>query len=122
VLGFAPLAALPLASLAIAPLVAVEEQLAATGAITFGGSASAGAKTPMSATGGLTFAGSPFLSAYAHRSATGGITFGGSALLRVAGRPLVFTALPESFQFRADGADFGFVTLTTSYDFRGVPE
>jgi hypothetical protein len=122
VLGFAPLAALPLAAVQPALIVAVEEQLSATGAITFGGSANAGAIAHLSATGGLTFGGSGFLLTEVYRSATGSITFGGSPLLRVAGKPWVFTALTESFQFRADGADFTVTAQTVSFDFRGVPE
>jgi hypothetical protein len=88
VLGFAPLAALPLAAGHPALIVAVGEQLSATGAITFGGSASAGAKTPMTATGTITFAGSGFLLTEVYRSATGSITFAGSPMLRVAGKQL----------------------------------
>lgn len=121
-LGFAPLAALPLAAVQPVTLVAIEEALTATGAITFAGSASTGLKTPMTATGAVTFGGSGFLITEVYRSATGAITFGGSPLLRVAGRPLVFTALTESFQFRADGADFTHTALSVSFDFRGVPE
>jgi hypothetical protein len=120
VLGFAPLAALPLAAGQPALIVAVGEQLSATGAITFGGSASAGAKTPMTATGTITFAGSGFLLTEVYRSATGSITFAGSPMLRVAGKPLVFTALPDSFQFRADGADYTVTALTLTFDFRGA--
>lgn len=121
-LGFAPLAALPLAAVSPSVLVAVEEALSATGAITFAGSASTGLKTPLTATGGLAFAGSGFLITEVYRSGTGAITFGGSPLLRVAGKPWIFTALSESFQFRADGADFTHTAQTVSFDFRGVPE
>jgi hypothetical protein len=121
-LGFAPLAALPLAAVQPALILAVEEQLSGTGAITFAGSASAGAVTPMTATGVLTFAGSGFLITEVYRSATGAITFAGNPLLRVAGKPWIFTALTDAFQFRADGADFTVTAQTVSFDFRGVPE
>lgn len=142
-LGFAPLSANPLAS-AASVLIAVTGAMGATGTITISGSANAtprvytamtgtgtltfsgaglmGLKLPMTALGGPAFGGSGFLMTEVYTSALGPITFGGSPLLRVAGRPLVFTALPSSFQFRADGADFAFVSQTATFHFRGVPE
>lgn len=142
-LGFHPLAASPLASTS-AILIAVSGPMSATGGLAFGGSPSAFPRTRISATGGisfggdphlsaafyqsisasggLTFSGSGFLTTEVYRSATGGLTFNGAPLLKVAGRPLVFTALSESFDFRADGADYSHTALTVSFDFRGVPE
>lgn len=119
-LGFAPLAALPLAS--VNALVLVELALAATGGITFAGSANTGVKTPMVATGGLTFGGSAFATIEIYTGATGGLTFAGSPLLTLAGRPLVFSAVPQPFVFRADGADMQFVAQSVTFHFRGVPE
>lgn len=121
-LGFAPLAAMPLASVNIAALVLVQEQLSATGGITFAGSPYVGAVTPMRATGGLAFAGSATPTIKVYTSATGGIAFSGSSLLTLAGRPLEFFAVPQSYTFRADGEDMQFVAQSITFDFRGVPE
>jgi hypothetical protein len=99
-LGFASLAALPLAAASPAVLVADVQHLSGTGAITFAGTASTGAKTHLSATGVLTFSGGGFVVTRVYRSATGQITFGGDPFLKTAGRPIVFTALPEPFVFR----------------------
>ncbi len=117
-LGAMPIASMPIA--AARSLVAVQALLAATGGLTFGGSAAAGARVHLSASGGLMFGGSAFLSAKAYRSATGGITFGGSPLLTVAGKPVVFTAAPQSFEFRTEQLSPEFVSLTASFDFRGI--
>ena len=120
-LGFAPLAAIPLAS-AGAALAPIELTLTATGGITFAGSATMGAVTPMTATGGLTFGGSATPLVKVYTGATGGLTFAGSPLLRLAGRPIEFCAVPQPFVFRADGADMQFVAQSVTFDFRGVSE
>ncbi len=38
------------------------------------------------------------------------------------GRPMRFTCVVESFEFRADGAEFKFTTIAEPFVFRGVPE
>lgn len=38
------------------------------------------------------------------------------------GRPIVFTALPESFTFRAEPERFGFTAVPEGFTFRGIPE
>lgn len=113
-LGFAPLAALPPGFIAIAA------QASASGGIVFSGSAFIGAVTPMAATGGITFGGSAFVTTHVYRSATGAISFGGSPLLTVAGKPLVFAAIPQAFVFRADGADYAMTAVRAAFDFRGT--
>lgn len=118
-LGFAPLAALPLAS-AGAALVLVSAPMSATGGITFTGTANAGTKTRMAAAGGLTFGGSATPTIEVYRSATGGITFGGNPVLLTAGEPFQFYAIPDRFDFRADGADFAFQAVPQSFTFRGA--
>lgn len=117
-LGFAPLGALPLG--AATALITVSAPMAATGAITFGGSANAGAKTFLSATGGFVFSGTATPRIEVYRSATGAIQFAGDPLLRVAGKPLVFTALPQSFTFRAEQSLLTFTAVPQSFTFRGV--
>lgn len=140
-LGFAPLAANPLASAGSA-LTSVLTGIAATGGITFGGSPSmdsalyveitstggisfAGAPAissgrPLNATGGIRFAGSPVWTALAYKSSTGGITFNGSPFLSVAGKPLIIAAVPQSFTVRADMVTFTAKAQPDNLTFRGV--
>lgn len=97
-LGFAPLAALPLvSSFGISSTI---QEMSATGAITFGGAGGATAFVTMTASGGLTFSGSPFITARFMAGATGSLTFGGSPNLSVAGRPIIITALYDNFTVR----------------------
>lgn len=118
-LGFAPLASIPLGAVGAA-LILVSAPMTATGAITFGGSANAGAKTFLSASGSLIFSGSAAPRIEVYRSATGAIQFAGDPNLRVAGKPLVFTALPDSFTFRAEQSLHTFTAVPQSFTFRGV--
>lgn len=88
----------------------------ARGGLTFGGSAnlSVGASLPMVASGGITFSGSatPLINIY--RSTQGiSIRFNGNPDLRLAGRPIVITALPDSMIVRAE---------KVSFDFSAVPD
>ncbi len=140
-LGLTPLAAVPLAA-PFGGLVTVAQTTTASGGITFGGSPVWGARLAMgstggiafggspvvsqgyaiAATGGLRFAGSPVWSVTVAIGATGSITFNGSPLLRIAGKPIIITALPDSYTFRADQVRFDFTGLPQSFTFRGVPE
>jgi hypothetical protein len=140
VLGFAPLAAMPLAStgsllvLVAAPMSGTGaitfagtanaspkfyEAMTATGALTFSGSGNMGLKLPMTATGAISLNGSGAMRIEVYTSASGLLQFAGSPFLRVAGKPVAFSALTESFQFRADGADFTHNAPAVSYTFRG---
>lgn len=118
-LGFAPLSAAPISG-AVFSLVSIPAEMSATGGITFGGSARIGAFQPMSARGGLSFGGSPNLFVNQAISASGGITFGGHPVLRVAGKPLIFTAIPMSFTFRAPPESYKFKAASEQFTFRGV--
>lgn len=140
-LGFAPLAANPLASV-LSALVAVSGPMDATGGLTFSGSAAWGSFSAATATGGLTFGGSPTLGKGLSISATGGLRFGGSpawsatwdipatggltfsahAILRAAGRPIIISAAHDNFAFRVVPDPFDFTALTQGFVFRGIPE
>lgn len=118
-LGISPLAGAPLAGRsALITLVAVT--LSATGSITFGGSAVGNVRTPISATGGLTLGGSATPTITVYKTVTGGITFGADADLTLAGKPLVFNAIPRVFTFRSDGRDFTFKAVPRVFTFRGA--
>lgn len=95
---FAPLGAVPLAATLHVTFASDEAETT----ITFGGSARPRLRTLRTATGTLTFAG----------LATG----------ERAGRPIVFTAMAESFVFRAAPDVFDFDALPMSFMFRGKPE
>lgn len=119
-LGLAPLAAIPLGS--AFNLEGISEQMAATGGFTFGGSGNVGAIRRMSASGGISFGGSPFITMEFLASASGGLSFGGSPLLRVAGRPIIITAMYDNFTIRTMGEDWSPVALNDNLTVRGVPE
>ncbi len=119
-LGFAPLSAISVAS--VLSFTAMLEQMSATGAITFAGSGNIGAVRRMSATGGIVFSGSPFITMRFMASASGAITFGGSPNLRVAGRPIIITALYDNFTIRTMDENWSPVALPQRFTVRGVPE
>lgn len=119
-LGFAPLAAIPLAASA-AISSATPTTMSATGGITFGGSANleVGGRLVLSATGGITFGGSAVPLVNIYRSTAGAsIQFGGSPLLRLAGRPIVITAMPDSMIVRAEKVSFEFSAVPESLTLR----
>lgn len=117
-LGFAPIGSAPIASV-LGGLTTVSEALSASGGITFGGSAGLGLVAPLSSSGGLVFGGAPSLFTDVYTGSSGGLTFGGSPLLRVAGKPYLFNAVPEAFVFRADKVAFEFHSLPDRFLFRG---
>ena len=101
-------------------LVTVSLAMSAVGSITFGGVANAGAFTPMSASGQITLSGSPRLFVNQALSAAGLITFGGTPRLFIAGKPIILTALPQSFTLRADRQSYTATALPQGFTIRGV--
>jgi hypothetical protein len=55
-----------------------------------------------------------------YTSASGAITFSGSPNLRVAGKPIEFHAIPDSYAFRAVADAYGFTVVPQSFTFRGA--
>lgn len=101
-------------------LVVVAAAMSATGAITFSGAADTKLYQNIAATGSITFGGTATWYCYYNQVATGAITFSGSALLRVIGRPFVFTAIPERLTFTGNSDRYTFVAKADNYTFRGM--
>ena len=138
-LGFAPLAANPLAALA-AVLVTVSSPITATGGIVFAGTVTSGTTTAITstggitlggspevaigraitATGGITLSGSPVWTSLNAQTTTGGITLNGSPTLRSAGRPIPVHAVPQSFIVSADLAQYEITAPFQPFTLRGV--
>lgn len=138
-LGFHPIASAPIASqtdvlVTVAGSMAASGGIAFTGTIIWGqfatieafgtitlsGTADVSIGTSIEATGGLTFGGSPVWSSLNALGTTGGITFGGHPRLRVAGRPIIISAVPGKYEVRADMAVFEITAVTDRYTVRGV--
>lgn len=101
-------------------LLAYTAAMAATGALTFSGSAVWGAYMRASATGTLIFGGSAAWATRNALAASGALTVGGNALLRVAGRPFVFYAIPERLTFTGIPDRYSFTGQASNYNFRGM--
>lgn len=92
----------------------------ASGTITFGASGNISVLVPISARGGITFSASPTWSALVPVSAIGRITWDVNAKLGFAGKPLVTTAMFDSFTVQAEAHDFSTVAMSDSFTSRGV--
>lgn len=138
-LGFHPIASAPVASqfdvlvTVASPITAsggmsfsgtfVWGQIAtieALGGLTFGGTADISSGVSISATGGISFGGSPVWTSLNALGSSGGIVFGGHPRLRVAGKPIIITAVPSSYKVRADLAAYDIAAVPQSFTLRGV--
>ena len=115
-LGFAPLAALPLSG--ASTLSGVTASMAATISLAFTATPLAGAFSPMSASVSLTFSSTPAL--YKDQALTASIPlrFTGNPDLSVAGRPFEVFAIPQSYTVRATLADYSVKAVPRSYTVR----
>jgi hypothetical protein len=118
-LGFSAISARPISGGAFA-LVGYAAAIAATGAITFSGSAQWGAFLNASATGRLSFSGSAVWSSLNALTSTGSLTVDGAALLQLAGRPIVFYAIPERLTFVATADRLTFNARADNFTFKGM--
>lgn len=118
-LGFGPISSRSISGSPFS-LIAVTMAISATGAITFDGTADTKLYQNIAATGSITFGGAATWYCYYNQIATGGITFSGSALLRVIGRPFVFTAIPERLTFTGNADRYTFAARADNYTFRGM--
>jgi hypothetical protein len=101
-------------------LVSVPLSLSASVGIAFALGGTSGLYLPMSATARIVFAGTPTLFVNQAISATVGITFNGTPTLRLAGKPLVLRAIPQSFTLNADKASYTLKAVPQSFTVRGV--
>jgi hypothetical protein len=119
-LGFAPLAAAPLAS-AGANLIAVAATLSATITFTISPGGAPGALIPLSATIPLTFTGAGLLTVEQALTATVTISYGGNPVLRLAGRPIRITAQADRFQLTAQADSHRLTPLPDRTHLQGAP-
>ncbi len=101
-------------------LIAIAAAITATGALTFSGSARWGAFLSAHATGQIIFGGSAEWTTLNALSAAGNITFGGNALLKVAGRPVIFYAIPDRHTFNGVAERYSFTAKADNFTFRGM--
>ncbi len=101
-------------------LIAIAAAITATGALTFSGSARWGSFLSGHATGQFIFGGSARWTTLNPQSATGLLTFGGNALLQVAGRPIVFYAIPDRHTFVGVPERYSFTAKADNFTFRGM--
>lgn len=118
-LGFAPISARPISGGAFG-LIATTALITATGALAFSGSARWGSFIAAHATGSLAFNGSARWTTRNALSATTGLVFGGDGILRVAGRPVVFYAIPERLTFNGLPERYSFTAKADNFTFRGM--
>lgn len=118
-LGFSPVSSRPISGSPFS-LILVLSAITATGALTFSGSARWGAFLNAHATGRLIFSGSGRWSSRNALSSTGTLTFNGSGLLQVAGKPIVFYAVPERLSFVSTSERLTFNARPDNFTFRGM--
>lgn len=120
-LGFAPLAAIPLAA-TLAPLTITQADLSGSTTITFTTAGSAGAFLIAAGEGALTFTPTADLYVDAYSGGTTGLVFGSDADLRLAGDPITFDMVPAALDFRGNWRPAEFDMKPTDLTFRGVKQ
>jgi hypothetical protein len=73
-----------------------------------------------SATARIVFGGSATWSSLNALTASGGLVFNGSGLLRLAGKPIVFYAVPERLTFVGLPERYTFTAKADNFTFRGM--
>jgi hypothetical protein len=101
-------------------LITVPLVLAASVSITFSITARAGAFIPMSASVLLAISGTPTLWVDQTLSGSGTLTFGGTPTLRVAGKPIILSAVPVSYTLRAPPSSYTLKSDSHQFTVRGV--
>lgn len=118
-LGFSAVSARPISGGPFS-LIGYAAAITASVAITFSGTATWGAFLHGSATVRMSFGGSAIWSSLNALTTTGGLTFSGSGPLRLAGKPLVFYAMPERLTFAGLPDRYSFTAKADNYTFRGM--
>lgn len=118
-LGFGPISSRSISGGPFS-LVAVPAALIAATTVTFAVDGRAGLYLPAAATFGLAFDVSAPLSTLQAISGSSSITFGGSFNLRVAGKPIIISAVPISFTVRAPPESYTLKAMSEQFTVRGV--
>lgn len=100
-------------------LTAIPEQMSAAPSFAFGITARAGAIVPLSASLALSFAVNGNWIVHQALSATLSISFDGSPRLFVAGKPIILSAVPQSYTLRASQVSYTLKALPESFTIRG---
>jgi hypothetical protein len=119
VFGFGPLSYTSVSGPAF-KLIAVPLALAATASFEFAVSARAGFYSSMAARIGITFDGSPFITIRQHIGAIISFGFDGNPNLRLAGKPIIISAVPTSYTVRATNVTYALKALPEQFTLRGV--
>lgn len=118
-LGFSAVSARPISAGPFS-LIGYAAAITASIAITFSGSATWGAMIRGSATARIVFGGSATWSSLNALTASGGLVFNGSGPLRLAGKPIVFYAVPERLTFVGLPERYSFTARADNFTFRGM--
>jgi hypothetical protein len=101
-------------------LVAVPLALAATATVSFAVNGRVGVFSQLHASIGVAFAVSAQLFVNQALSGTATITFGGTSLLRIAGKPIILSAIPVSYTLRASPDSYTLKAAPEPFMVRGV--
>jgi hypothetical protein len=118
-LGFSPISARAISGSPFS-LTVVSAALAATASIAFTVSGTAGAIVHPAATVGISFPVSGRLIVHQALTATASITFTVAGDLKVAGRPIVLAAIPQSFELRATQGSMSLKAMPQSFTIRSA--
>lgn len=120
-LGFAPIAAVPIAGGGFA-LLQYYEPATATASFTFAGSGDLAYLIPASARANISFGSSAVWNTLNDIAATSSFSFSASGEITVAGRPIVISAMADSYAVRVDKYSYHSTAVPESLTMRGVPE
>lgn len=101
-------------------LIAVPLSIAAVISFEFGGTPTSGVISRMSASVGMAFGITARLFVSQAISGTMTITFGGTSNLRLAGKPIVISAISQSFTLRAPPDSYTLKATSEHFTIRGV--
>lgn len=120
-LGFAPLAAIPLAA-TLAPPVVTTVEMAGTASLTFTSSGTLGQFVPMEGSASLSFTPSATLYVDVLLYGNASLTFTNEGTLYLAGDPITFDMVPAVPDFRGNWRPAEFDMKPTDLTFRGVKQ
>lgn len=118
-LGFSPISSRAISGSPFS-LVATTALLAGSASLTFTASATWGARVRMAGSASLSFAVSGTWTTLNAMSGATSISFTGAGLLKLAGRPIVFYAVPDRHSFIATAERPTFTARPDNFTFRGM--
>jgi hypothetical protein len=119
VLGFTPISSRPISGSPF-NLVLIAASMSASIGLSLAITARIGAFTQIQASVGVTFSGSPALFVNQALGSSVSLAFSGTSTLYIAGKPIRFNALPESFESRAMKENWTLKALSQSFNVRAA--